>query len=906
MATMAWTHGLAGPEVAGRESIGADPPAVLALERAGDWAGLERFAEATLARLTRRTKPADAEVAIAETWLGNARFRMGRYEEAESPLRRALAIREATLGPDHVETADSVEDLAELLTAQERDDEAENLHRRALATFEAAEGQDLAATLDNLAGLLEVEGRHGEAEALIRRALAIYEKAAGPEDPETAATLDNLAGVLQARGRHAEAEGLLRRALAIEERALGGEQPDTAVSLDNLASLLEDEGRHAEAEPLARRALAVFELRLGPRHPDTATGADTLARSLMARGRYAEAEPLLRRALAIRERVFGHDNAVTAGSREALADDLARESRFGEAVKSYRAACPAHETIAAEAADRSGDVARTAKARAAECSAGLALALRGEFEASAGALSGRHPDALTSEAFEAAQRALRSAAGEALARSAALAAARADGVGKPASDYEEALAERDGVDKAFADAAAVRGGGGAEEQAALAKTRRNADATVRRLAEVLRARAPLYWAYRSPEPVSVAALQAGQGPDAALLRGSEALILFMIPPGRDRGLVFAISKDHLAWARLGLTGDELRTRAGRLRARIEAGRASFDRLAAYGLYKDLLGDPAIQAVLRDKPVLLIVPSGPLNSLPPALLVTAPPPGGPAADADQAALRATPWLLRTKAVALLPSVASLATLRLLLSVKRPQAPDPVLALADPDFRGSHAGPKVADHADDPMAAALRRLTPLPGTRIEGEALAAALGGGEDSLLLGADASKAQLMARNADGRLARVRVLEIATHGFVAGAADWLTEPALALAAGPSPRDGLLLASEASTLKLNADWVLLSACDTASPDAPEAEGLSGLSRAFFHAGARSLLVSHWPVRDDVAARLIPAALLAMRASPGLSRAEALREATLAIVDDPSMNAANPAAWAPFTLIGEAGP
>jgi CHAT domain-containing protein len=68
---------------------------------------------------------------------------------------------------------------------------------------------------------------------------------------------------------------------------------------------------------------------------------------------------------------------------------------------------------------------------------------------------------------------------------------------------------------------------------------------------------------------------------------------------------------------------------------------------------------------------------------------------------------------------------------------------------------------------------------------------------------------------------------------------------------------LLLASEAATLKLHADWVLLSACNTASPDAPEAQGLSGLSPAFFFAGAKSLLVSHWRVRDDVAPKLIPA-------------------------------------------------
>jgi CHAT domain-containing protein len=238
-------------------------------------------------------------------------------------------------------------------------------------------------------------------------------------------------------------------------------------------------------------------------------------------------------------------------------------------------------------------------------------------------------------------------------------------------------------------------------------------------------------------------------------------------------------------------------------------------------------------------------------------------------------------------------------------------------ADPDFTRPKALPqkRLASAASRgfstyyrdglPLAEALDGLPSLPGTRIEGEALERALGGRPGSLLTGRDASKAQLMARNGDGRLAQVRVLEFATHGLVAGDASDLAEPALALAAGVKPEDELLLASEAATLKLHADWVLLSACNTASPDAPEAQGLSGLSRAFFFAGARSLLVSHWRVRDDVAPKLIPAMLLAQRQHPDLSRAEALRQASLAILDDHTINAADPSAWAPFTLIGEAG-
>ncbi|MGA2188229.1 MAG: CHAT domain-containing protein, partial [Steroidobacteraceae bacterium] len=333
---------------------------------------------------------------------------------------------------------------------------------------------------------------------------------------------------------------------------------------------------------------------------------------------------------------------------------------------------------------------------------------------------------------------------------------------------------------------------------------------------------------------------------------------------------------------------------------------SFDRQAAYELYLALLGDASIQAAIKSKSQLLFVPSGALLSLPPGLLVTAAPPGGRAKDSDRESLRATSWLLRSKAVSMLPAVASLRTLRQILPGGRAMTSDPLLAFADPDFRRPSAPAKTrgakaaargfASYFRDglPLAEALDGLPNLPGTRIEGEALEKALQGRPGSLLTGREASKAQLMARNADGRLAQVRVLEFATHGLVAGDASDLAEPALALAAGANPADELLLASEAATLKLNAEWVLLSACNTASPDAPQAQGLSGLSRAFFYAGARSLLVSHWRVRDDVAPRLIPAMLLAEREHPELGRAQALRQASLAVLDDRTINAADPAA------------
>ena len=246
--------------------------------------------------------PEHPDVAQSLNDLGLLYKAQGRYDEAESLYQRSLAIREQALGPEHPDVATSLNNLAALYHDQGRYDEAEPLYQRSLAIRETALGPehpDVALSLNNLAALYHEQGRYDEAEPLYQRSLAISEKALGPEHPGVALALNNLANLYHNQGRYDEAEPLYQRSLAIREQALGSEHPLVALSLHNLANLYNDQGRYDEAEPLYQRSLAIWEKALGPEHPHVATILNNLANLYNHQGRYDQAGPLLQRAVRI-------------------------------------------------------------------------------------------------------------------------------------------------------------------------------------------------------------------------------------------------------------------------------------------------------------------------------------------------------------------------------------------------------------------------------------------------------------------------------------------------------------------------------------------------------------------------------------------------------------------------------
>ena len=211
--------------------------------------------------------------------------------------------------------------------------------------------------------------------------------------------------------------------------------------------------------------------------------------------------------------------------------------------------------------------------------------------------------------------------------------------------------------------------------------------------------------------------------------------------------------------------------------------------------------------------------------------------------------------------------------------------------------------------------IRNLPSLPDTAEEIREMAALMGADPDKdVYLGLRASETNV--KTAD--LSRTRVLAFATHGLVPGDLNGLTEPALALSnpelTGEQDADGLLAMSEILSLRLDADWVVLSACNTAAAEGGAAEAVSGLGRAFFYAGARALLVSNWPV-ETVSARLLTTDVFRRQSVDAkLYRADALRTAMIDLMEngkaqsptgDIAFSYAHPMFWAPFTLVGDGG-
>jgi tetratricopeptide (TPR) repeat protein len=860
--------------------------------------------------------PDHLDVAQSLNNLGSLYQTEGRYADAEPLFKRALAIRETKLGAEHSYVATSLGALAELYQYQGRYSLAEPLFKRALAIREKALGPDhpsVAGSLHNLGWFYSNQARYDEAESLFKRAIAIREKALGPEHPALAGTLNSLGYMYQGLDRYLEAEPLHQRALAIREKTLGLEHPNVATSLNNLCDVSRGRGRYSEAERLCKRALEIREKVLDADHPYVGYSLNNLARLYEVQGNYLDAEPLYKRALEILEKALPLDHPYTAQSLGNLANLQFLIQRPAESLSSIRRATAILvergnvQVSTRDVDDNRGEITRSsgyfrqhvrAAWRVKEEDASQAVVLR-------------------AESFRIAQWAVETETANALAQMAARFSSSNTALTALVRERQDLQSQWQMADKQLSAALSAPADrrAGADERA----RRRIAeiDARVAEIDRRLKVEFPEFFALSKPEPLSIE--------DATqLLHPDEALVVLLAGHAEET-FVWALTRNGSAWQRIPVGAKALSNEIQALRAGVDlqdpklaAQRGKlFDLGLAHDLYKTLLGP--ITNLIDDKRHLLIVPSGILTGLPFHLLVAEPPKGSEPNDSQLQSYREAIWLIRRYAVTVLPSVSSLRALRVL--AKGGQAPKPLIGFGDPVF-GPRPAPEQADHA--PAQTAMRSgtrayasywrgtradlkalrtgLTPLPETAAELIAVVRKVGG---DLKLGAAATETTIKSMD----LSQYRIVYFATHGLVSGEIAGLAEPALVLTLPKEPTeldDGLLTASEVAQLKLNADWVVLSACNTAAGNKPGAEALSGLARAFFYAGARALLVSHWQVDSDAAVRLTTSTFEELQKDPTIGRAEALRRAMLAMIDDASSPwNAYPDYWGGFSIVGEGG-
>jgi len=908
----------------------------------GDLAAAEDLHHRSLA-IQEKLAPESLNVAMSLNNLGIVAWTRGDLATAEDSVSLSLAIKEK-LAPESLSVASSLASLG--MVARDRGDlaAAEDFHRRALSIEErlVPESLAVASELNSLGIVAKTRGDLATAEGLYRRALRLHEKLA-PDSLHVASSLNNLGTVARDRGDLATAEDLFRRSLAITER-LAPKSLEVARGLNNLGRVARDRGDLANAEDFFRRSLAIHE-RLAPESLAVAGNLTSLGSVARNRGDVAAAEDFYRRALRLQEKLAPDSLSVARSLNNlgivardrgdlAAAEDLYRRSL---AIKGKLAPDSLEVAIVlanlGDLAEKQGDQAEAARYLGESLRIFRRLAPGSTNEAevlySLGALElklGRKASAAdywrqAIDSLEAQQGRL----GGSQESRTGFAAQYADWyreysallveLGRPAEAFHllersrargllALLAERDLVlatdipeelerERKIADADYDRaqarlGEQAASNQAAIERIAAEMRDIRRRqddIRERVRQASPHLGSLFYPEPLDLAGARAALDPGTLLLvysLGETSGHLFLVGPGRDDFRVVGLP----------VARQDLAEQVERLRLAIRAAAASGDsrlaeavRATASALSETVLG-PAAGAIASAER-LLIVPDGPLHVLPFAAL----------ADPGSREFR---WLVEAKPI---HSVVSMTVYQELLGWRHPTGETArMVAFGDPIYPSAVAG-RVRG-----------ALAPLPATRAEVEALAA-LAPEATVAYLGREATEGRAKALGRD-----VGAVHFACHGVLderfpldSGLALSLPEQAPDIHAADRDDNGLMQAWEVfETVRLDADLVTLSACETAMGKEMGGEGLVGLTRAFEYAGARSVLASLWSVADESTATLMESFYRHWRA--GLAKDEALRQAQRDLIRGPvpvpggadsdrRLDASQPFFWAAFQLYGD---
>jgi len=895
--------------------------------------------ESSLAIRTRKLGPEHPRVAEVMRYLALARSFSGEYESSLPMMERALAIQEKAYGPDDAQLAETLGDLAQMMMVLGRDAEARAQLERSLRIAEkvyAANSVEVAWCLDNLALHVSSMGDHGAARMSFQREVEILMSNPGAPTWLRATAMEHLGMEMAVTGDTAAARDLGQRALAACIAELGEKHYRVAESRENLATILDRCGDESGAERELRASIAMWDSLNGADHPSTVGRLNELA-DLTARRDPAAAESLYRRAAFILQATWGPDHPDRARSLIGLAGVLRVRGKPAEASDS----AVAGESIARKHFQQTARVLTEKQALqyADARSSGLDLMLALAEQGSDASARGRVWDALI--------RSRADVLDEIAARGRAIAAAADSESARLAAAYTRATARlahltlrgpQDTPPEAFralldnARAERDRAEGALAERSA--GFRREIWKQGIGLAEV-RAALPVGDAL-----VAFARYQAPSGPGPGSAPGSAGTyryLAFVMVAGRPAIDAVPLGEAAPIDSLIARYSSEVRRRVVGDGAQVAE--ALYRRAA--GPLRQRIWDP-IAARLDSVRRVLIVPDGALNLVSFASL--------PVGESEYLIERG-------------PLVHYLSSEREIVPDPHPPAPGRgLLALGGIDFDAAPApGPEaglVAAAApgageESPQVRGRRsscpeygelRFAALPGTLIEARSVARiwkdqakskkGAATAEVMLLTGSDATKEQLASRSR----AR-RVVHIATHGFDlvglctpspadtsdrgnsgpqtgmsanAGGADPLLLTGLALAGANrtgSPAhepDGVLTAAEvAATFDLSGvEWAVLSACETGTGGVRPGEGVFGLRRAFQIAGARTLIMSLWPVEDESTQQWMTA-LYRARFLTGMGSAEAIRDASLRTLEERRKRGAggHPFFWAGFIGAGD---
>jgi len=819
----------------------------------------------------------------------------GQYREAEGAYRRAEAFRRAS-----VKDIDKweIQPPAEQIVLQ-----ADDL-RLSIARVEAK------------------QGRLNEAESDARRALLSVLKNQGKYNPPTPKFVVGLAGIIVEQGRYAEAEKLTRAALEIESTlGIADDAPAKASVISQLGNILTLQRKATEAAEVyaqLEKAIAKWEPQRRDVYLLNASRIAALYSSGQVEAGIAAAQDLVKRQTA---RV-GENHFDSAAARGTLAVGYAKAGKEAEALREFKAAIPIMLAGSRDSGDDEDPTLVAARSQR----------LQTVIEAYIGLLArstNRSNDAAV-ETFALADAVRGRSVQQALAASSARMLAKDPALQELVRQEQDLAKQISGqlgtLNNVLSLPSSERDEKGvAAINATIAKLRADRD---KARGEINR-RFPSYADLVDPKPPTVEQIK-------TTLRAGEALLSFYF--GQDGSFVWAVPKDGpIAFAAVPASALTLEAKVRKLREALEPQASTigdippFDLALAYELYEMLL--KPVEPGWRGAKDLIVVTNGALGLLPLSLLPTAP---SEAKDGDAffSGYKSVPWLARTHAVTMVPSVAALRTLRALPPGKPSR--DKLIAFGDPLFSKEQAADadkpvQVADASaittrglplkrrSSPQlegvdSAELAQLPRLPDTADELKAIATALEADPSKVLnLGKEANEKKVKALDLSG----YKILAFATHGLVPGDLNGLRQPALALSApdvSGAEGDGLLTMEEILALKLDADWVVLSACNTGSGAGAGAEAASGLGRAFFYAGTRALLVTNWSVHSASARELVSDLFRRQAKDPKITRGEALQQAMLALIDGNGFTDdkgktlfayAHPLFWAPYSIIGDGG-